>query len=154
MSIFGDLLGVGGVADAAKAITGTIGDVIKRFIPDPDKALEAKVETEKIIAAGLTSQMQAMQAVMTADSQSTSIYTSGARPTVVYWSLGMITLLVGLGTFGHADHALMALKAVPDNMWTMITYGIGIFAAGRTVEKSTTTIANAITSVIAKRVAK
>lgn len=154
MSILSAALGVDGIGAAVATVSASVTEVIKRFIPDPDKALEAQTAVQTAVATSVTAQMQAMQSVMAADSASTSIYTSGARPTVVYWSLAMITLLVVLGSFGHADHALAALSAVPEKMWTMITYGIGIFAAGRTVEKSTTTIATAITNAIANRVKK
>jgi hypothetical protein len=146
MSIFSDLL-TGGIGPVVSSVAGSVSEVVKRFVPDPDKALEAQRAVQEAVANSMTAQMQAMQSVMTADSQSTSVYTSGARPTVVYWSLLMITVIVAMGAFGHADPALKALSQVPEKLWEMITYGIGIFAAGRTAEKMT----DAVTGAIVKR---
>lgn len=146
MSILGSFLGgaTGGIAGAVQGIAGSAVEVVKRFVPDPDKALEAENAVRLAVAQSATAQMQAMQSVMTADAQSTSKYTSGARPTVVYWSLGMVTLIVALGAFGAADPALHALSQVPEKLWETIMYGIGIFAAGRSGEKIVGTIASAL----------
>lgn len=148
MSFITDIIGgvaTGGVSTMIQGVAGSVTEVVKRLVPDPDKQAELNHEVQIAVQGSITAQMQAMQSVMTADSQSDSKYTSGARPTVVYWSLGMISVIVGLGVFHMADPALEALQAVPDKLWEMITYGIGIFAAGRTVEKGVSTVTRAIT---------
>lgn len=146
-SILGGLLGgnaVSGLATAADGISKSVVEVIKRYVPDPDKQLEVEREVNASVANSLTAQVQASSAVMVADSQSGSKYTSAARPTVVYWSLFMITALVTLGIFGYAEPALRALQQVPDKLFEMITYGIGIFTGGRSLEKVASTIAGVI----------
>jgi hypothetical protein len=73
---------------------------------------------------------------MAADAQSGNKLTSSARPIVVYWSLALITVIVGAAPFGAARPILDALRDVPSELWTLLTAGIGIFMFGRSAEKA------------------
>lgn len=144
MSFIGDLTGLGGVADAAQSAIKSITDLIEKFIPDPNLKLQMQTEAKQLLAQSQQEQYDAMSKVMVADSSSDSAYTRNARPTVVYWSLGMITLLTGASLVGYSDPMLHALAQVPDNLYQMITYGVGIYTGGRSLEKVGTVLAKAI----------
>lgn len=80
--------------------------------------------------------VQTMASTMASDNASGNLLTRIQRPIVVLWSLGSITAIMGLALGGHSEPVLMALREVPDKLWDLITYGVGIYAAGRTVEKT------------------
>lgn len=151
MSILSTILGMDGIGAAVGTVSQSVEGIVKRFVPDPDKALEAKQELERLIAARETAILDASKAVMTADAQSDSGFTRNARPIVVYWSLTCVTLIAGLGVFGHADPLIQALSHVPDKLWDMITYGVGIFVAGRTVEKTATTVGSVVKAALTRK---
>ncbi len=112
-----------------------IVEVLKRVIPDADKVEEARRSIEAMLIQNQGKMFEAMQAVMVADSTSGDKFTSRARPTIVYWSVIMITLICGLGIFGAASPVLDALNMVPESLWNLMTYGIGAYVLGRTGEK-------------------
>lgn len=142
MSMLG-FLGLDGVTKAATDIAADVTTIVNRFVPDPDKALDAKTQIELAMQANLAQRYQAMALVMAADDKGDSLLTRIQRPIVVMWSLSTITLIMGLGLAGHAEPVLQALREVPDKVWELITYGVGIYTAGRTVEKATTTLVGA-----------
>lgn len=110
-------------------------EILKRVIPDPDKIAEAQRSIEELLIQNQGKVFEAMQAVMVADSSSGDKFTSRARPTIVYWSVIMITLICSLGIFGAAGPVLDALNMVPESLWNLMTYGIGAYVLGRTGEK-------------------
>lgn len=145
MSFLGDITGLGSVATAASDAFKAIPDILSKFIPDPNVKAQAEAELQKTIAEGQKAQYDAMAQVMAADSASDSKYTKMARPTVVYWSLGMVTLIALAGLFGQAQPIIDALNGVPPDLYDLIRYGVGIYAAGRSTEKIATTIVKAVT---------
>jgi hypothetical protein len=145
MGLLTSMLGIDGIAGAAEGIVKSISGAIGKFIPDANTRLQVEAEVRKSVAEGLKSQYDAMSSVMTADANSDSQLTRNARPIVVYWSLGMITTIVGASLVGYADPMLVALAKVPDKLYEMIALGVGIFTAGRSAEKVASTISNAIT---------
>lgn len=149
MSLITSMLGIDGAASAIAGLGNNITDVVKRFIPDPDKALEAKQEVERLMASRDTSMMQAMQAVMTADSQSDSKYVKFARPTLFYWCLGVVTVIMGASAVGHAQPIVDGLNAVPHDLWDMMKASVGIYIVGRSTEKVATTVTEAVKAYLA-----
>lgn len=123
-------------------LTPLLLEVLKRFLPDPDKLAEARVELERVLVENESNVASAMSAVMAADAASGDKFTSRARPLVVYWSLCLITVVATLGAFGMAQPILDALTTVPEKLWDLMTYGIGAFVLGRTIEKSITNFRN------------
>jgi hypothetical protein len=64
--------------------------------------------------------------------------TSCSISTVVYWSMISVTAIAVLAMIGHADPVLAAFTKVPDQLWDMMTYGIGAYMIGRSGEKIVT----------------
>lgn len=117
-------------------------EALKRFFPDQDKLEEARAELDRVLVENESAVASAMSSVMAADAASGDKFTSRARPLVVYWSIALITLIAFLGLFGWAGPILEALQTVPEKLWDLMTYGIGAFVLGRTVEKSITNFRN------------
>lgn len=148
MSILTSILGIDGIGAAATAVTSSVTEVIKRFVPDPEKQMEFQQAMASTLTQSMATQMDAMARVMEADSKSDSALTRNARPLLVYWALGFITLIVGFAAFADVAPVLAALNAVPDKLWDICTYGVGIFAAGRSAEKITEKVASAISKKV------
>lgn len=120
------------------AIINALSPILARIIPDPDKRMEAEKEIQEALINSQAQIYSSMKDVMVADAESDNAYTKYARPTIVYWSLGMITIIIAVAPFGEASIILDALKQVPDTLWALMTVGIGAFTFGRSVEKSVT----------------
>jgi hypothetical protein len=110
-------------------------DVIKRVVPDPAQQAQIQQDiTTKIIDAQ-SALWQSSKDVMVADAAQDDKYTKRARPSVVYWSMLFTTLIAVLASFGHAQPVLDALTQVPNELWQLMTVGIGAFGLSRGVEK-------------------
>lgn len=115
--------------------------ILNKLIPDADARAKAQEEITKAILDNQAALLEAMQAVMVADSQSESWLTRNMRPIVVAWSLCLITWIGGVAPlFGLAEPTLAALSKVPGELWTLMTGGIGLYMAGKTATDVTKTI--------------
>lgn len=110
--------------------------VLDKVIPDTNARAKAGEEITQALIANQAALLDAAKTVMAADAASDNRLTSSARPIVVYWSLALITIIVGAAPFGLAKPILEALKDVPSDLWTLLTAGIGIFMFGRSAEKA------------------
>lgn len=124
------------IATLVPMLLPILGKVIDRVIPDPVKAAEAHAELEKALMDNQEALWGAMSKVMAADSGSESAYVRYARPTVVYWSLGLVTYITVTAPFGHAAAMVGALAEVPAELWLLMTAGVGIFGLTRGTQKT------------------
>ena len=113
-----------------------LGPALDRVIPDANARAAAQEEITRQLIGNQAALLDAAKSVMAADAGSDNRLTSSARPIVVYWSLGLITIIVAAAPFGAARPILDALKDVPSDLWTLLTAGIGIFMFGRSAEKA------------------
>jgi hypothetical protein len=120
------------------ALLPLITKVFDKAIADPNERAKAQEQVTKALLENQAAIFEGMKEVMAADAKSESPMTRNARPIVVYWSLGVISLIVIGGIFGFASPILDALKAVPDKLWDLMTYGIGAYVLGRSAEKAVT----------------
>lgn len=121
---------------AITAILELIMPIISRIVPDKTKQAELQLELNKVLTEQSGKIYESMKDVMVADASSESPYTRSARPTIVYWSLGLISLVVVLAPFGYDQLIIAALTKVPSDLWNLMTYSVGAFVLGRSVEKS------------------
>ncbi len=108
-----------------------VGPILARVIPDPKAQAEAQAELIKAVSENQSAIMGAMADVMKADAASDSWMTRNARPTVVYWSLTMITGFMIASLFGAGPDLTAAFKGIPQQLWDMTTYGIGAYILGK-----------------------
>jgi len=77
-----------------------------------------------------------MADVMKADASSESAMARNARPIVVYWALAMITWVgVVSPMIGLQSETIAALKGVPEDLWSLLSGGIGAYMLARSVDK-------------------
>lgn len=127
-----------------EAILGLVPQImglIGKAIPDADKRAEMQQELTKLLVMNQQAMMDAMKSVMVADAQSEGWMTRNARPMTVFWCLGMMTWVVVAPVFGVQNETIKAIKAIPEELWSLSAYGIGAYILG----KSGVDIAKAVT---------
>ena len=113
-----------------------LGPALEKVIPDAGKRADVQAEFQKAVLDNQTALNQAMASVMTADAASEGWLSRNARPMVVVWGLFMVTYVgVVAPMLGLQKEVIAALAATPDNLWNLISIGIGGFMLARTVEK-------------------
>lgn len=117
------------------SILNVLGPILNRIIPDPQKQAELQLEMTKALLDKDSGILNAMKDVMVADTQQDDKFTKRARPSVVYWSMGMVTVIGIAGVFNHAGPVIAALQAVPSDLYNLMTVGIGAFGVSRGIEK-------------------
>lgn len=118
-----------------KYVLGIITPILSRIIPDQSKLAEVNLEITKALLDSDSKIYESMKDVMVADAGSDSAYVRFARPTIVYWSLGTVSTIIGFAIFDDASLILNALSNVPDSLWQLMTVGTGLFVVGRSGEK-------------------
>ncbi len=153
MSLIGGILGIDGIGAAAIEFSHQAGTILAKIIPDADKRQEVQLQLSQLNAQTTSDSVKASQAVMVGDSASDSTYTKNARPTVVYWSLAMVTAIAGMAWLDppSADAMVTALGKVPPELFDMMKWGVGMFTVGRTAEKVAAPIAGAIAGALLRR---
>lgn len=117
------------------AILSTLGPLLNKIIPDPQQQAQIQLELTKALMDKDSAVLGAMKDVMVSDSQQDDKYTKRARPTVVYWSLTLVTFITMMASFGKAGPIVAALQTVPSDLYNMMMVGIGAFGLSRGVEK-------------------
>lgn len=127
-------------------LTDSVKGILDKFITDPEKALEAKLQVQQMAhdlqVRGLEADRDfAVQqaSVITAEAKSESWIARNWRP---------ITMLVFVYIIAHnyIFVTLFHLQSVPipPDMWTLLKIGIGGYIAGRSVEKISDGVASAV----------
>ncbi len=121
-------------------LVGPITEALTKTIPDVNKRAEAQEAIQQAIVNSNDKALEAMSSTMAADAASDGILTRNARPIVVLWSLGMVSYLI----FWPSQVVFDAMRAVPDQLWNLISIGIGGYTLARTAEKVTSTIVKGV----------
>ena len=127
MSILDGLSPLGPIIDI-------VGKAIDKIIPDTNERAKAKEEITRQLIENQASLYDAMKTVMAADASSESWMTRNARPTVVFWCLGMMTWVVISPVFGLQTSTIQAVSAIPESLWSLAAYGIGAYIIGKSGE--------------------
>lgn len=113
-----------------------LGPVLQKVIPDEGKRAEAQAELQRAMLDQQADLNKAMADVMKADASSESAMARNARPIVVYWALAMITWVgVVSPMIGLQAETIAALKGVPEDLWSLLSVGIGAYMLARSVDK-------------------
>ena len=117
------------------ALAPIVGDIVKEAIPDPDKKAEAENKVRLALLEN-TKQIEASASqIILAEAKSESWIASSWRPILMF----NITLIVSVNylIFPLIEVAtgskLMIL--LPDELWTLLTVGVGGYVVGRSGEK-------------------
>lgn len=119
------------------ALLPFLGDALKRFIPDAGARAEAQEAITKALVENQSAVLAAMAEVMKSDAASDSWLTRSTRPVVVIWGLVMVSFVgVVAPAVGIQQEVVDGLAGIPSELWTLVTVGVGIFSAGRSIEKA------------------
>jgi hypothetical protein len=113
-----------------------LGDVIKRVAgPDQDKQLDAEREIRLALLEHSEQLETAASSIILAEAKSEHIITATWRPilmltitAIIFWNYLMGPLVSAMFTFD-------LVLELPDQLWTLLTVGVGGYAVGRSGEK-------------------
>lgn len=132
MSILGSIL-TGPLIEIA-------GKVLDRVIPDKAARAEAKVKLTQEILKNEADFAQAAAQVIIAEAQGHSWMQRNWRPCLMFTIMGLLVwngaaapLIAAV--FGVDLPLLQAWQAIPTEMWTLLSIGVGGYIAGRSGEK-------------------
>jgi hypothetical protein len=138
MSWFGDL-----VKGGMEGLIGSIGGVADRFIQSDDEKAAFQIEVQKLVQARMSeieetarAELDAKQRIMTAELQQGDKFTKRARPTTVYFGLGVIfynyCFIPTIGLFLETPPPLFEL---PTEFWAAWGGIVATWSIGRSAEK-------------------
>ena len=114
-----------------------LGDVLKRLIPDADKRDEIERETKLALLEHSDSIERVRGEIILAEARSSGWLTSSWRPLLMLVVIAIIAvnyLVFPLVAIWYPQ--IMAnLLALPDQLWNLLTLGVGGYVVGRSGEK-------------------
>ena len=122
------------------ALAPIVGDIVKEAIPDPDKKAEAENKVRLALLEN-TKQIEASASqIILAEAKSESWIASSWRPILMF----NITLIVSVNylIFPLIEVATGSklMIPLPDELWTLLTVGVGGYVVGRSGEKVAKTL--------------
>lgn len=127
----------GGIMDGASKIIG-------QFVQDPDEKAKAELAMKELVQKEtaekeqtIRTTMKARERIMVAELQQSDNYTKRARPTVVYFGLGMISFnycIVPVFTLFKPELQLTAFN-LPAEFWMAWGGIVATWSVGRSAEK-------------------
>ncbi len=133
-----------GIDDAIAAVGTTINKAIDRIWPDPTEEAAAKVAQLKAETDAQVSLLQAQNAAAIAEASSADPWTSRARPSFLYVMYALILCSIPMGILSAVNPAASNaiadgmghwLKAIPEEMWSVMFGCFAVYSGGRTIEK-------------------
>tara|TARA_R100000329_G_scaffold36140_1_gene34005 strand:+ start:1214 stop:1609 length:396 start_codon:yes stop_codon:yes gene_type:complete len=122
------------------ALAPIVGDIVKEAIPDPDKKAEAENKVRLALLEN-TKQIEASASqIILAEAKSESWIASSWRPILMF----NITLIVSVNylifPLIEVSTGSKLMIPLPDELWTLLTVGVGGYVVGRSGEKVAKTL--------------
>tara|TARA_B110000858_G_C17808907_1_gene479751 strand:- start:7340 stop:7744 length:405 start_codon:yes stop_codon:yes gene_type:complete len=118
-----------------------LGDVITKIVPDKAKALEVERELKLSLLAH-TDKLENMRgSIILAEASSGNWLTSSWRPLLMMVAISIIAvnyLIFPLIAIGYPS-IMNNLLELPDQLWNLLTLGVGGYIVGRSGEKAVAT---------------
>jgi hypothetical protein len=114
-----------------------LGELIGRFLPDPQKRLEAQQELIRMANAGELAQLTAQVQVIIAEATGNWLQRSW-RPLMMLF----FASLIGARWFGYSAPNMGDAEIM--ELWEIVKIGIGGYTIGRSVEKVAPAIVDAL----------
>lgn len=128
----------GGIGSAIKDIGGTI----RSFVTTKNDQMSAQIQIEKIlqdtgnqIEKTVRQEMQSKERIITAELNQGDNYTKRARPTVVYYGLGAISVDLIARYIGHFTGNPIPETMLPTEFWVAWGGIVSTWVIGRSAEK-------------------
>lgn len=134
-----------GIDDAISAVAGLGETIVKTIWPNPTEAANAQATVIQAQVDATVKQLQAAQAVMLAEAQSSDPWTSRARPSFMYVMYTCILAAIPMGVLFAISPEVANriatgfgawLNAIPESMWQLFGVGYIGYSGARTWEKT------------------
>lgn len=118
-------------------LTPILGDVLKKIIPDSDKRAEIERETKLALLEHTDSLEKVRGEIILAEAKSSNWITSAWRPLLMLVAIAIIAMnylvfpIIAIGYPSIMDNLL----ELPDQLWNLLTLGVGGYIVGRSGEK-------------------
>tara|TARA_R100001163_G_C4903728_1_gene91168 strand:- start:10 stop:420 length:411 start_codon:yes stop_codon:yes gene_type:complete len=112
-----------------------LGDTIKRVMPDKDKQVEAEREIRLALLEKSTEIESAANNIILAEAKSEHWITASWRPILMLTITAIIFWNYLAGPLISAIFQFNLVLELPDQLWTLLTVGVGGYAVGRSGEK-------------------
>lgn len=122
-------------------VNGPISKIIDKVVPDKSLRDQLKHDLERAALNQDAEFMKAARAIIVAEAQGESAAQRNWRPHLMYLIMGLLVWngvaapLITAFT-GAEIPILQAWQAIPDQMWTLLTTGLGGYILGRSTEKA------------------
>ena len=118
-------------------LTPIMGDVLKRIIPDSDKRAEIERETKLALLEHADSIEKVRGEIILAEASSTNWLTASWRPLLMLIVIAIIAvnyLVFPIIAIAYPEIMNNVLE-LPDQLWNLLTLGVGGYVVGRSGEK-------------------
>lgn len=115
-----------------------LGDVLKKVIPDSDKRAEIERETKLALLEHTDSLEKIRGEIVLAEAKSSNWLTSAWRPLLMMVAICIIAMnylvfpIIAVGYPAILENTL----ELPDQLWNLLTLGVGGYIVGRSGEKA------------------
>lgn len=109
--------------------------IIDKIIPDAAAKAAAKIKLLEVTQAGELKGLEASMAVVVAEASSEHALTSQWRPITMLTFTAIIANNYLLAPYLEALFGWSVTLEMPDQMWNLLTVGLGGYVAGRSAEK-------------------
>ena len=125
------------------SIVPAIGNIVGEVIEDKDKALKVQAKIVSAMIDQNSELFKAQSSIITAEASSESWLAQSWRPITMLVFVTIIANNFIVVPYATAFGFPVPVLPIPDNMWGLLTVGIGGYIGSRGVEKVTKTIADA-----------
>lgn len=130
----------------AAAVIPLISEIIRRAIPDPEKADQAIAKVNTMLIQGQLTEIRTLADVVIAEAQGESWLQRNWRPILMLTCITIVAfnfLVVPIMSWAVVASGLAIIPPpmipMPAELWSLMTLGVGGYVAGRTVEKTVKT---------------
>ena len=119
-------------------LTPILGDVVKRILPDSDKGVEIEREIKLALLEHTDSLESVRGKIVLAEAQSENWLTAAWRPLLMMVAIAIIAvnyLVFPIVAIGYPAILVNTLE-LPDQLWNLLTLGVGGYIVGRSGEKA------------------
>ena len=122
------------------ALIGPVMAILDKVIPDPTQRDKAKAEMAIIVAKAQADEMKAKASVVVAEATGESWMQRNWRPVLMFTFIAIIINNFLLLPYMIALGLPIPHLELPDQMWYLLSIGVGGYIAGRSGEKITNSI--------------
>ncbi len=129
-------------------VIGAVTEIANKFIPDKGKRDEFQHDLMRAAGNRKSALTKGLMAIGLAEAQGTP-YQRNWRPTLMYASTGLIIYLAAIAPIIQITTGLdlitptqASFATVPEELWWVLGVGLGVFGAGRSIEKGVKAWAN------------